>query len=68
MHKYGIDFPIYVDSFNKVNIENTYNPWPERAFIIYENQLQYIAHARIEGVFWQEEIEQWLKDRHFIEN
>ena len=67
IQKYGIDFPIYVDSFNEVNIENTYHPWPERAFIIYENQIQYIAQVKIEGVFWNDEIEKWLQERNYFD-
>ena len=57
---------MYVDSFNKINFENTYHPWPEGAFIFYENKIQYIAKAKIEGVFWQQEIEKWLEERNFI--
>jgi len=62
MQRYGVDFPIYVDSFNHTNFENTYRPWPERAYIFYNNKICYIAEARIEGVFWHEEIEDWLSN------
>ena len=63
IEKYGVDFPIYVDSFNKVNFENTYKPWPERAFIFMDNKIEYIAEAKIEGVFWHSEISEWLNER-----
>ena len=66
MKKYGIDFPIYVDSFNETNFENTYNPWPERAYIFYKNQINYIAEPKIEGVFWHDEIEQWLRKNNLL--
>ena len=66
MEKYGIDFPIYVDSFNKINFENTYKPWPERAYIFKGNMIKYIAEVKIEGVFWQSGIDSWLEENQYI--
>jgi len=61
MKKYGINFTIYADSFNKINFENSYNPWPERAYVFMNNKIVYIAEPQIEGVFWESEIDEWLK-------
>ena len=66
MKHYGVDFPFYIDSFNNINFENTYHPWPERAFIFYQNKIAYIAQAKIEGVFWHSEIENWLREKGFL--
>jgi len=67
LKKYEVDFPIYVDSFNEINFENTYKPWPERAYIFYKNKIVYIAEVKIEGVFWHDEIEQWLRKNNLLD-
>jgi len=62
MNKYGIDFPIYVDSFNEVTFEQVYKPWPERAFIFYQDKVKYIARAKVEGIFWHDEVPEWFRE------
>ena len=63
---YDVDFPIYMDSFNELNFEKVYCPWPERAFIFYEGKIVYIAKAHIEGFFWRSEIQKWFKSNNII--
>jgi hypothetical protein len=41
------------------NFENVYSGWPERAFIIHDNEIKYISYHKVDGYDdWHEEVEE----------
>ena len=56
--EYHPTIPILIDKMDN-NFQNTYNPWPDRAFVFLDNKIKYIAMTNDDGsrdLFWTDEI------------
>ncbi len=50
--------PIYMDTIDN-EFQNTYNPWPDRAFVFLNGKIKYIARINDDGTrenYWTDEI------------
>ena len=50
--------PIYMDTIDN-EFQNSYNPWPDRAFVFLNNKIKYIARINDDGTrdnYWTDEI------------
>ncbi len=54
---------VYCDSFETNNFENTYCGWPERAYIIHEDQIKFISYHRVDGYDeWHRHAEEKIRE------
>ena len=56
--EYHPTIPILIDKMDN-NFQNTYNPWPDRAFVFLDNKIKYIAMTNDDGsrdLCWTDEI------------
>jgi len=57
------NFPVYVDSFGENNFENIYAGWPERAFIIHNNEIKFISYHKVDDSDqWHQHAENWISN------
>lgn len=53
---------IFCDSFGENNFENNFAAWPERAFLLKGNKVQYISQHKVDGIDdWYTEVERIVK-------
>lgn len=60
--EYNWPIPTYVDSINN-DFNNKYAAWPDRAYMIYDDKLLYVARIKTNGNrndFWTSEIESFF--------
>lgn len=56
--EYHPTIPILIDNMDN-DFQNTYNPWPDRAYVFIDNKIKYIARANDNGTrnsYWTDEI------------
>lgn len=56
--EYHPTIPILIDKMDN-QFQNTYNPWPDRAFVFLDNKIKYVAMTNDDGtrdVAWTDEI------------
>jgi hypothetical protein len=62
LDEYHPTIPILIDKMDN-NFQNTYNPWPDRAFVFLDKKVQYIAMTNDDGsrdMVWTDEIESMI--------
>ena len=58
LDEYHPTIPILIDNMNN-DFQNTYNPWPDRAYVFIDNKIKYIAMTNEDGTrntVWTNEI------------
>jgi hypothetical protein len=56
--EYHPTIPILIDNMNN-DFQNTYNPWPDRAYVFIDNKIKYIDMTNEDGSrnsVWTDEI------------
>ena len=55
--------PIYCDSFEENNFQNVYSGWPERAFLIHNDEIKYISYHKVDGYDdWHSEVAEIIEN------
>lgn len=62
INEYQWPIPTYIDSIDN-NFNNKYAAWPDRAYLIFDNQLIYVSKINNDGTrnnYWTSEIENFF--------